>query len=345
MSYMFDEIAQQPEAIRKMVAKEGDRVHTIAEEIKKRNIRSIFLAARGTSDHSAVYGKYLFEIENGKPIGLADPSVMTMYHAKMDMTDTLVIGVSQSGGSVDINEYLASSKECGAMVIGITNEPDSQITQIADYAIFCDAGKEKSVAATKTYTTSMAAFYLLSRAMAGDKSAGDNLLACSEAMQKTMELNDYIKDRAERYRCAESAFTVSRGLNYCTALETALKLSETCYIRARGFSAADLMHGPIAAVHENDPCFLMAPPGKVFAGLKETAQKLDARSGETIIFSSEDDILSLATVPVKIPVTVAEDLSPLVYILPGQLFACHLSVAKGNNPDQPRGLSKVTITR
>ncbi len=345
MSYMFTEIAHQPDAVESMVLKEKDRVFEIAKEIRERNIQFIMLAARGTSDHSAVYGKYLFEINNKYPVGLADPSVVTIYDANMDMSNCLVIGVSQSGGSVDINEYLARAKSSGAMTIGITNEPDSAITHITDHAIFCDAGKEKSVAATKTYTTSLAAFYLLSQAIAENLAGPDNLLACAEAMRTTLDMDSMIKERAERYVYAESTIAISRGLNYCTAMEVALKLAETCYMKTRGYSAADLMHGPIAAVHEFDPCIIIAPPGKTEPGMHEAAAKLNDRNAETIIFASNDDMLSLATVPMKMKAKVDEELSPLVYILPGQLFAFHLSTAKGNDPDNPKGLCKVTITR
>ena len=345
MSYMFKEISHQPDAIISIVNKEKDRVYEIGKEIKDRKIRFILLAARGTSDHSAVYGKYLFEINNRYPVGLADPSVVTIYDAAMDLSNCLVIGVSQSGGSVDINEYLEHSKRCGAMTICITNEHSSEITHVTDHAIFCDAGKEKSVAATKTYTTSLAAFYLLSQALADNRSAPDSLLGCAEAMRTILDMDSQIKERAERYRYAESTIAISRGLNYCTALEVALKLAETCYMKTRGFSAADLMHGPIASVHEDDPCIIIAPPGKAEAGMREAALSLNDKNAETIIFSSDDVMLSTATVPFKMPIEVDEELSPLAYVLPGQLFAYHLSITKGNDPDNPHGLSKVTITR
>ena len=345
MSYMFTEIAHQPDAVASMVLKEKDRAMEIANEIRKRDIKFICLAARGTSDHSAVYGKYLFEINNAMPVGLADPSVVTIYNSQMNFQQCLVIGVSQSGGSVDINEFLAHSKDNGAMTVGITNEPNSAITHVTDFTIFCEAGTEKSVAATKTYTTSLAAFYLLSQALAGNEAGPDNLLNCSEAMRKTLVMDSMIKDRAERYKYADSTIAISRGFNYCTAMEVALKLAETCYMRTRGYSAADLMHGPIAAVHEFDPCIVIAPPGKAEPRMLETVSRLNDRSAETIIFASDDEILSLASVPMKMPVKVDEELSPLVYVVPGQLLAFHLSINKGNDPDNPKGLSKVTITR
>lgn len=345
MSYMFTEIAHQPDAVASMVYNEKDRVQEIVEEIKKRDIRFACLAARGTSDHSAVYGKYLLEIQNAMPVGLANPSIATIYNATIDMRQCLVVGVSQSGGSVDVNEFLTQCKENGAMTLGITNEPNSPITQIADFTIFCSAGKEKSVAATKTYTTSLAAFYMLSSALAGYEDWSDKLLNCAEQMRTALVMDSTIEQRAERYKYAESTIAIARGLNYCTALEVALKLAETCYIKTRGFSAADLMHGPIAAVHAFDPCIVIAPPGKTESNMLEALTKLNDRGAETIVFASDDKLLSLATLPMKMPTEVEETLSPLLYVVPGQLLAFHLSICKGNDPDKPKGLSKVTITR
>ena len=345
MSYMLNEIHQQPDIVSKMVANERAAVKALADEIRQRDICFVVMAARGTSDHAAIYGKYLLEIVNGYPVALADPSVFTLYSAQMRMDRALVIGISQSGQAADVAEYLAESKRCGALTVDITNEPGSRLTTIADHSIYCHAEKEFGVAATKTYTSTLAALYLLSAELLGDESRIDGLLKCAEAMRSAMAIEEYVADRAERYRYMEEGYVLSRGLNYCTALEMALKLAETSYVGLKAYSAADFLHGPIAAVHQNEPCFLCAPPGKAHATMLDMAKRLRERDAETVIFSSDEDILSLATTRFKLDVAVEEELSPLVYIIPGQLLAYYLAVTRGYNPDEPKGLTKVTITR
>lgn len=345
MSYMLDEIRQQPDAIARMVETQLPNVASAAREIAERDICLVVMAARGTSDHAAIYGKYLLEIENGYPVALADPSVFTLYGAELRMGRALVIGISQSGQAADVAEYLERSRKFGALTLDITNEPGSTLTQVAHHTIFCDAGKELGVAATKTYTSTLAALYILSALLKGDRSRPDALLRCADAMRSALSIEEQVAERAERYRYMQEGHVISRGLNLCTALETALKMAETSYVALKAYSAADFLHGPIAAVDEGEACFLIAPPGKAYQTMLDMARRLRDMNAETVVLSSEDDILSVATTPLKLDVAVDEELSPLVYIVPGQLLAYHLAVARGHDPDRPRGLSKVTITR
>ncbi|MGQ9454835.1 MAG: SIS domain-containing protein [Armatimonadota bacterium] len=344
-THMLDEIHQQPDVILRLLESEAQSVAEIAKEIRSKDIRFVVIAGRGTSDHAAVYGKYILEVKNGYPVALADPSVFTLYGAKLRMQEVLVIGISQSGQAADVAEYLQRSKELGALTVAITNAPGSLLTKIAHYAIYCNAGEEFGVAATKTYTSTLAALFLLSAYLAQEPQAVDVLASCSDAMRNVMLLEPYIVDRAERYRYIHDGYVISRGFNYCTAMETALKLAETSYTGLNAYSAADFLHGPIAAVHESDPCFLIAPPGNAYANMLDIATRLCERKAETIVISSETEILSLATTAFRVDVVVPEELSPLVYIIPGQLLANYLSLARGNDPDRPRGLSKITITR
>ena len=346
MSFMLKEIHEQPDVIGRMVDAEQENVAKLAADIKGRDIDFVVMAARGTSDHAAIYGKYLLEIKNSLPVGLADPSVYTLYDAKIKMDRALVIGVSQSGQATDVAEYLERSKQSGALTAAITNVPGSTLTQIADYTILCHAGPEKGVAATKTYTSTLAALYLLSASLANDVvHAKNQMLGCVEAMRSALNIEEFCSEKAERYRFMQDGYVISRGLNYCTALETALKLAETSYVGMLAYSAADFLHGPIAAVHESEACFLCAPPGKAFATMVEMACRLVERKAEVAVLSSEEEILSIATTPFRLDATVDEELSPLVYILPGQLLAYYLAVSRGFDPDRPRGLSKVTLTR
>jgi len=346
MSFMLKEIHEQPEVIKRLVDSEHETAARLAAEIQRREIDFVVMAARGTSDHAAIYGKYLLEIKNCLPVGLADPSVFTLYDAKLKMDRALVIGISQSGQATDVAEYLDRCKQSGALTAAITNVPGSTLTQIADHTILCHAGQERGVAATKTYTSTLAALYLLSAALSGEVDhAKEQLMGCVEAMKSALNLEDYIGRRAERYRFMQDGYVLSRGLNYCTALETALKLAETSYIGMLAYSTADFLHGPIAAVLENEACFLIAPPGKAFSTMVDMASRLGDRKAEVAVVSSEEEILSYATMQLRLDVRIEEDLSPLVYVIPGQFLAYFLAVARGFDPDRPRGLSKVTLTR
>jgi glucosamine--fructose-6-phosphate aminotransferase (isomerizing) len=344
MSLMLAEIREQPDIIMR-VANQADRaVRVLADEVRRRAPRLAVLAARGTSDHAAIYGKYLMEINNAIPVALADCSVFTIYKADIDLREALVIGVSQSGQAQDVSEYLARSRKLGALTAAITNEPNSPITRVVDHTLLCGAGTEKAVAATKTYTATLALFYLLSWMIAGDDGAQDRLRYLAEQMRALIGRSDEITESVERYRYMQFAAIVSRGINYATALEIALKLAETSYVGVRGYSAADFLHGPIATIHEGDPCMLIAPPGKAYESVLDLARKLRDKRAEIIVLSSESNILDLATARVDVREVVDEQLSPMLYVAAGQLFAERLSVVRGHNPDQPRGLSKVTST-
>ncbi len=346
MSFMYDEIREQPDVIGRLIDEEQESVARLAAEIERRDIRFVIMAARGTSDHAAIYGKYLLEIKNSIPVGLADSSVFTLYDAKLKMDRVLVIGISQSGQATDVAEYLKCCKEAGALTAAITNVAGSTITQIADHTILCHAGPEKGVAATKTYTSTLAALYLLSASLLHDvEHARKQLLECANAMRSALAIEDFMAKRAERYRFMSKGYVISRGFNYCTALETALKLAETNYVGMLAYSAADFLHGPIAAVMENEACFLIAPPGKAFSTISDMAARLNERKVELAIISSEDEILSSATFPLRLDVHIDEELSPLVYIIPGQYLAYFIAISRGLDPDRPRGLSKVTLTR
>lgn len=342
---MLNEILAQPDIIARLAGEERKTAKKIAELISSNDIRFVTIAARGTSDHAAIYGKYLLEVQNAMPVALADCSVFTLYDANLRLENTLVIGISQSGEATDVAEYLERSKGYGALTLAITNEPGSRLTQIADFTMLCHADKELGVAATKTYTSTLAALYLLSASIHGDGAMIDRLSICAEKMRSALSVQDIIAAKAERYRYMGSGYVMARGYNFCTALELALKLAETSYLEMAGYSAADFLHGPIAAVHEDQACFLIAPAGKAYNGMVEMAAKLGERRAEMIILSSEDGILSHATTPFKLDIHIEEELSPLVYIIPGQFFAHYLAVARGYDPDRPRGLSKVTLTR
>ncbi|MBV9851310.1 MAG: SIS domain-containing protein [Armatimonadetes bacterium] len=346
MTHMLDEIREQPQVVRRIVDEEFHRAEALAAEIKRRQIAYAYVAARGTSDNAAIYGKYLLEIQQGLPVALAAPSVFTLYDAVPHFgPNALVLGISQSGAAPDVIAVVRRAREAGALTACITNEPDSELARAAEYPLFIGAGEEVGVAATKTYTGSLALLALLSTAL--DESHPErleHLRWAADAMERTLSLDDALHHLVEKYRGMRDCIVLGRGYNHATAAEVGLKVTETCYVSAQAFSAADFQHGPIAQVASGFPCLLFAPDGKAFAPMAQLAERLRAQHPALICFAHDPAFLARSETAVRIPAPVAEWVSPLVYVVAGQLFAYWLSVARGNDPDAPRGLAKVTQT-
>jgi glucosamine--fructose-6-phosphate aminotransferase (isomerizing) len=340
---MLAEIQQQPAALERTIRHEGRRIARFADSLKKRGIRLIVLVARGSSDNAALCGRYLLEISTGIPVSLAAPAVHTIYRAKLDLRNALVIGISQSGEGADVNIVLENSLRSGATTLAITNEADSEMTRIADETFLIHAGREHSVAATKTYTGQLMIFHLLASALSGNKQFSE-VERLPELAARSLGLRPQVEEMVERYAFMDHCVVVGRGLNYANAYEFAIKMMETCYVVAERFSSADFLHGPIAMVDRGFPAFLFGPPGKTLAGMRELLGKLTKLGAETIVISSENQMLKSATRAIRIPERISEALSPIPYIIPAQLFAALLAKAKGLSPDRPRSLAKVTRT-
>ena len=343
MSLMLAEIEQQPDALERTIKREGRRIARFANSLKKRGPRLIVLVARGSSDNAALFGRYLLEISTGIPVSLAAPAVHTIYRARLDLRDSLVIGISQSGEGADVNLVLENTRRGGATTLAITNEPNSKMAQVADETFLIHAGKERSVAATKTYTGQLLIFHLLADALSGNKRFAE-VERLPGLAAVTLGLRPTIEKMVERYVFMDHCVVVGRGLNYANAYEFAIKLMETCYVVAERFSSADFLHGPIAMVERSFPAFMFAPPGKTLREMKDLLARLTSLGAETVVISSEQAVLKLATRGITIPERINELLSPIPYIVPAQLFAALLARAKGLSPDRPRSLAKVTRT-
>jgi glucosamine--fructose-6-phosphate aminotransferase (isomerizing) len=352
MSKMLEEIREQPAALDRTLRMGLKPAAKLAREVAKKRPKLIVLAARGTSDNAAQFGRYLLEITTGIPVSLAAPSLFTLYDAKLDLRDALIVAISQSGESTDTNLVLQRGREQGAMTVGITNEPASSLAKLAEHLFFVRAGRERSVAATKTYTGQVMLLYLLAHAL-GAKIRLDDLRRVPEWAAGVLQLEPQITARAERYRFMERAIVVGRGLNYANAFEFALKLMETCYVVAERFSSADFLHGPIAMVERSFPLFLFTPSGVTWEGMRDMLARLAALNAETLIFTDASNPAAFESNPraVVIPAklsrrsTKPEELyTPIPYIIPAQIFAASLAAWKGIDPDRPRTLSKVTRT-
>ncbi|RJP54634.1 MAG: SIS domain-containing protein [Anaerolineaceae bacterium] len=343
---LLSEINEQPERIRSLLASQKKTVERIAVEIQKRDIRYIFLAARGTSDNAGRYANYLLGALNGLPLALATPSLFTYYKQPPKLKNALVVGISQSGKSPDIVSVLEEGRRQGCATLAITNESESSLASYADFLIDIRAGAEKAVAATKTYTTELMSVAMLSAALRGHKKQWDELGRVAAWMKETLKQSDFIAQASQRYRYIDQTVVLGRGFNYATAFEWALKLKELTYIIAEPYSSADFAHGPIAMVESGYPVFAVAAKGKVFLSMLAMLERLRSDiDAELVVISNDKRALSLAQVPLRIPTDVPEWVSPIVGILPAQLFAYHLTRAKGYDTEQPRSIRKVTETR
>ncbi|HKE29029.1 MAG TPA: SIS domain-containing protein [Bryobacteraceae bacterium] len=345
MSRMLEEIREQPSALARTLAGELRGAERFKKVLERARPRLVVLVARGTSDNAALFGRYLVEITSGIPVSLAAPSVETLYGARMDYRGALVVAISQSGESTDTNLFLERAKQQGALTLGITNERSSALSRLADHVFLVRAGKERSVAATKTYTGQMLALYLLAYALGGAIRIPD-LERLPDLVEGSLGLEPEVAELAIRYRYMRYAVVVGRGLVYSNAFEFALKLMETCYVVAERFSSADFMHGPIALVEPSFPVFAFTPSGVTWKSMDETLAKLDALQAEIIAITdpSNREVEARATKLIRLPRPIKPLLAPIPYIVPAQLFAASLAAEKGLDPDKPRTLSKVTLT-
>jgi glucosamine--fructose-6-phosphate aminotransferase (isomerizing) len=350
---MCDEIRQQPAAIERTLKAEWKQAQKLREYFAHHPARLIVLAARGTSDNAAQFGRYLLEISTGIPVSLAAPSVFTLYGANLNLKDAVVIAISQSGESTDTNIVLERAKAAGAFTIGVTNESESTLARLAEHTFLVRAGKEKSVAATKTYTGQLTCFYLLARALGAAIELPD-LQRVPEWSEAALGLEEEIRERAERYCFMRHAVSVGRGLNYSNSFELALKLMETCYVVAERFSSADLLHGPIAMLEASFPAFLFCPPGVTWKPMCELIDKLQSIKAEMLTITDRGNKEATSKISAKTRLTIPAALghkgtlpeevyTPIPYVIPAQLLAASLAEVKGLDPDKPRTLSKVTL--
>ncbi len=343
---LHSEILEQPERLANLVSSQRKAAEEIARAIRSRGISYIFLAARGTSDNAGRYANYLLGAVNRLPLALATPSLFTYYQQPPNLAGALVVGISQSGQSPDIVSVLQEGKSQGCLTLAITNEPVSPLAAQADFVFDVQAGPERAVAATKTYTAELMTISMLSAALSDDESNWDSLAKVPGWISEVLKHDEVIRQTAERYRYMQQCVVLGRGFNYATAYEWALKLKELTYVEAEPYSSADFQHGPIAMVARGFPVMAVVSAGKVADSLMRLLEHLKKDLlAELVVISNMDAALNMAQARVAISPDVPEILTPLVNIVPAQLFSYHLTLAKGYDPDQPRTISKITETR
>ena len=340
---MAQEVAEQPAAIAATLEALRPLRGRIADLAQRR--QQILFVARGSSDNAAIYGRYLLEVHAGRTASMAAPSVATHYRRELDLSGALVVAISQSGRTSEIVQTQDWARRCGAATIAVTNVAGSPLAEAADLAMVTKAGVEQAVPATKTFTTQLTAMAVLATALSPDPGALD-----ADRDRVPAEIEKLLANRAgvsEAVRMLERTNEVlvsGRGLAYAAAVETALKLEETCLRPVRGLSYADLRHGPIAIV---DPqlvsIVVAAQDGPMLEGLTELLGDLRSRGALTIGIGGDTGFAAAADVSVAGP-DLPELVAPLALVVAGQLVVEGLALALGLNPDAPRGLKKVTQT-
>jgi glutamine---fructose-6-phosphate transaminase (isomerizing) len=339
---MAAEMAEQPAVLRDL-QRRGDEVADALSSLAERSLAGVVIIARGSSDHAAIYGRYLLELAARRPVTLAAPSLHTRYRADTDYTGYLAVAVSQSGHTPEIVDVLHSVRDAGATSVAVTNDPGSPLAGAADAVIQLGAGDERAVPATKTFTAQLAAFALLAQALGPVPWDAGAWAALPDQMEALLADRDAVGPAVDELRTSEGVIHIGRGFLFGAALEGALKMKETTGLLAEGFSSADFLHGPIAVAAARRPALCYLAPGPVVADVEQVAVEAAERGAPVIALEMPGAALPRADL--RIPVTAtAEALAPLLHTVRAQQLALELSLALGIDPDNPFGLSKVTQT-
>lgn len=344
---MFEEIFEQPVVIERLLAKQREIIQEAANAILQKKRHFGYVAARGTSDNAGRYAVYTWGAFNQLAVGLATPSLFSFYQTPPGLDKGFVVGISQSGQSPDIVSVLAEGRHQGVLTLAITNSPASPLAESADWVIDISAGEERAVAATKTYTAELMAVAMLSAALDVDHpERWDELARVPDWMRTVLQLDSILAGQAQRFTYMQACVVLGRGFNYASAFEWSLKLKELAYVVAEPYSSADFLHGPIAMVSHGFPVLAVAPSGKVFPHMQELLVRLlQEQAADLVVISDDEEILDLAETPIPLPNDIPEWLTPLVAIVPAQLFTYHLTRTRGFDTEHPRSIRKVTETR
>jgi glutamine---fructose-6-phosphate transaminase (isomerizing) len=345
MSFVEQEIREQPQAIERFLAAERAHVEALAPKLLRPDVRYLLIASRGSSGNAARYAQYVLGSANRLPVAFSTPSLYTLYDAPPRLDGALVLGISQSGASPDVVSVLAEARRQGRPTLAITNVAGSPLAEAAEWTLPLHAGDEHAVAATKTYLNSIAAVALLSAVLAGDGARLDELLRAPEWISEQVDASLAAVDRLDPYRDSGGGAVLARGVNLGTAFEIALKIRELSGAPFEPFSTADLLHGPIAALAPGRPVFVVGPSGATLASIRDSLAKLREREAAVVVISDDDALLAAADTALPLVRRVPEWLSPLLTVIPGQAAALRLATLRGGDVDHPAGLTKVTLTR
>jgi glucosamine--fructose-6-phosphate aminotransferase (isomerizing) len=339
------EILDQPAVLRRLLREHMPEAQRIAAAVARREFDFAFLAARGSSDNAGLYAKYLWGIHNHLPVALAAPSMFSLYQSPPLLKRALVVGISQSGQSPDIVGVIQEGRRQGAPTLAVTDDPGSPLAEAAEFVLYTDTGRERSVAATKTYTAQLLALAMVSVGLRGSAERLEELHRLPDLLTQVLDMDEVVEQAAAAYREMKHCVVLGRGYDYATAHEWALKLKELTYVLAAPYSSADFLHGPVAILEQGFPVLALAPLGGVYPDIVGLLKDLvDRRGVRLLVVSNSDEALALAETPLRLPAELPPWISPIVTVVPAQLFSYHLARAKGLDVEHPRSLQKVTRT-
>jgi glucosamine--fructose-6-phosphate aminotransferase (isomerizing) len=348
-AHMRAEIYEQPETLQRLIDHAGAVLQPVADAA--RQCTFAMLAARGSSDNASTYGRYLLEGLAGLPTALAAPSLYTLYNTPPRLSNALVIGVSQSGAAADVIAVLSEARRQRAITLAITNTAGSPMTQAASHVLLLNAGLEKALAATKTVTGQCAAYALLAANLAPQSTLKHDLPHLPAHIDRVLKIEDALEQAAQSWEGIERVVVIGRGYTYGASEEIALKLKETCFIAAEAYSAADFLHGPLAMIEPGYPVIVLLNHDETLETTLQFTQRVLQRGGNVLCLCTTPAaaaVKGLQTGEGALHVLEIGDMPSLLaniaFIVAGQLFAMHLSLLRGHNPDVSRGVTKVTVT-
>jgi glucosamine--fructose-6-phosphate aminotransferase (isomerizing) len=345
-AHFLAEIREQPEALRRLLGHRGE-YGRVARATAAHGTDLVRMVGHGSSDNAASYGVYAFGLLPGLTALRDSISLSVYYGARLEMSRSTVIALSQSGRTPDVLEYVVRARRAGAFTIAVTNEPDSELAAAAEAVLPLAAGEELAVAATKTYLNQLGALGLFAASLASrDAEFCRWLEEVAEQLDRHLPgLEQAVTSMAVPFASVGRMFVIGRGPEFATAREIALKLLETCQIAAEPLTATDLAHGPVAALDPLFPVWVVASEDETLDLVVEATARVRAAGATVIASGTVAEALVDAQYILRVPKPSEPLLAPLLSVVPGQLFAGAVARAKGLDPDHPRGLSKVTLAR
>ncbi len=344
-SHLERELAEQPAALARLIERQRGRAGEISMLLRRSDVQYILIASRGSSSNAARYAQYLLGRAHRVPVAFATPSLYTLYEQPPRLEGALVVGISQSGESPDVKAVIDEARAQGRPTVALTNVPGSPLGAAVDAVLPLEAGLEESVAATKTYMNSLGAIALLFATATDDPQALGELERLPAQLERQLEVSAESAAQIDKLGPVEGGTVIARGVNYGTSFEIALKIRELSGLLFESYSAADLMHGPVAAIAGGWPVIALAPSGPARASMEDALRDVGARGARLVVIADDERVLARGEVALPLAPGVPEWLSPLTAVVPGQLAAFRLAQLRGVDIDKPLGLSKVTLTR
>lgn len=330
---MFQEAAEAPAVVARMLAANREAAQALGAELRANPPKAVVTCARGSSDHAATYAKYLVETGTGVVTSSAALSVSSVYAAEPKLDGMLYLAISQSGKSPDLLAAVEAAKQGGARTVALVNDETSPLAAMADRVLPLHAGPELSVAATKSYIAALAGIAQLVAAWTQDTGLEKGLSDLPAILEKAWPLD--WSSAAEQLRDARNLYVLARGVGFGIAQEAALKFKETCGLHAEAFSAAEVLHGPMALVKEGFPVLVFAQDDQSQDSVVALAKDLAARGAQVMLAGGGGGLPTLSAHPV---------LEPIVRVQGFYRMANQLSILRGHDPDRPPHLNKVTET-